>query len=212
MPKTLQAKEIDLAKLEELFAIAQSSDADFFDEWRDNLPKLNETEQLSLDDPKADYLHLSKHSLLEPLVKMVVLAPILKLAGFYRDPFYLKAEQVVNILSQDQDILIQGRIDSEPQPDVAILKWQDDFYISGHPTPSDIHWLIEISDTTIGIGRRVKVPLYAESGIVETWLVNLNKDCLEVYRGSEELILTRGDRIASLAFPDVVFAVTDILG
>jgi len=41
----------------------------------------------------------------------VQLAPILKLAGFYRDPFYLKAEQVVNILSQDQDILIQGRID-----------------------------------------------------------------------------------------------------
>jgi hypothetical protein len=35
----------------------------------------------------------------------------LKLAGFYRDPFYLKAEQVVNILSQDRDILVQGRID-----------------------------------------------------------------------------------------------------
>ncbi|BBC25717.1 type I restriction enzyme HsdR N-terminal domain-containing protein [Pseudanabaena sp. ABRG5-3] len=111
MPKTLQATEIDLAKLEELFAIAQSSDAEFFDEWRGDLPKLTENEQLSLDDLKTDYLHLSKHSLLEPLVKMVVLAPILKLAGFYRDPFYLKAEQVVNILSQDQDILIQGRID-----------------------------------------------------------------------------------------------------
>ena len=111
MPKTLQASEIDLARLEELFAIAQSRDADFFDEWRGNLPKLTETEQLSLDDLKTDYLHLSKHSLLEPLVKMVVLSPILKLAGFYRDPFYLKAEQVVNILSQDQDILVQGRID-----------------------------------------------------------------------------------------------------
>jgi Uma2 family endonuclease len=102
--------------------------------------------------------------------------------------------------------------DSEPQPDVAILKWQDDFYISGHPTASDIHWLIEVSDTTIGIDRRIKVPLYAESVIIETWLVNLNEDCLEVYRGSEELILQRGDRIASIAFPDVVFAVTDILG
>ena len=56
------------------------------------------------------------------------------------------------------------------------------------------------------------MPLYAESGIIETWLVNLNEDCLEVYRGSEELILQRGDRIASIAFPDVVFAVTDILG
>lgn len=106
--------------------------------------------------------------------------------------------------------------ESEPQPDVAVLKWQDDFYSSGHPTPSDIHWLIEVSDTTIAVDRRVKVPLYAESGIVETWLVNLNEDCLEVYRVNkgvnEELILRRGDRIASLAFPDVIFEVTDILG
>ncbi|MBU6187036.1 MAG: Uma2 family endonuclease, partial [Cyanobacteria bacterium REEB444] len=60
--------------------------------------------------------------------------------------------------------------------------------------------------------RRVKVPLYADSGILETWLVNLNEDCLEVYRGDEELILQKGDRITSLAFPDVVLAVTDILG
>jgi len=111
MTKTLQATDIDLAKLEELFAIAQSPDPEFFDEWCGDLPKLNELEQSTLDDLKADYLHLSKYSLLEPLVKMVVLSPILKLAGFYRSPFYLKAEQVVNILSQDQDILIQGRID-----------------------------------------------------------------------------------------------------
>lgn len=101
---------------------------------------------------------------------------------------------------------------SEPQPDLAILKWQDNFYQSGHPTPSDIYWLIEVSDTKIGVDRRVKVPLYADSGILETWLVNLNEDCLEVYRGDEELILQKGDTIASLAFPDVVLAVTDILG
>ena len=106
--------------------------------------------------------------------------------------------------------------ESEPQPDVAILRWRDDFYASGHPTQLDIYWLIEVSDTTIGIDRRIKVPLYAESSIRETWLVNLNEDCLEVYRASEgmneELILQRGDRIASLAFPEVSFAVTDILG
>jgi Uma2 family endonuclease len=102
--------------------------------------------------------------------------------------------------------------DSEPQPDVAILNWRNDFYEAGHPTASDIHWLIEVSDTTIGIDRRVKVPLYAESGILETWLVNLNDDCIEVYRDGKELILQRGDRIASLAFPNLEFAVADILG
>ena len=111
MPKTFQATEIDLAKLEELFRLEQSNDREFFREWRDNLPQLNETEQLTLDDLKTDYLHLAKHSLLEPIVKMVVLSPILKLAGFYRAPFYLKAEQSVTILSQEEEIIIQGRID-----------------------------------------------------------------------------------------------------
>jgi len=111
MSKTLQATEIDLAKLEELFRLEKSFDADFFWEWRDSLPHIKENEQLILDDVKTDYLHLSKHSLLEPIVKMVVLSPILKLAGFYRSPFYLKAEQSVSILSQEEEIVIQGRID-----------------------------------------------------------------------------------------------------
>ncbi len=110
MSKTLQATEIDLAKLEELFRLKQSRDREFFGEWRDNLSQLNENEKLTLDDLKADYLHLAKHSLLEPIVKMVVLSPILKLAGFYRAPFYLKAEQSVTILSQEENITIQGRI------------------------------------------------------------------------------------------------------
>ena len=111
MSKTLQATEIDLAKLEELFRLEKSFDTDFFWEWRDNLPHIKESEQLILDDVKTDYLHLSKHSLLEPIVKMVILSPILKLAGFYRSPFYLKAEQSVSILSQEEAIVIQGRID-----------------------------------------------------------------------------------------------------
>lgn len=111
MSKTLQATEIDLAKLEELFRLEKSFDTDFFWEWRDNLPHIKESEQLILDDVKTDYLHLSKHSLLEPIVKMVILSPILKLAGFYRSPFYLKAEQSISILSQEEAIAIQGRID-----------------------------------------------------------------------------------------------------
>ncbi|MBD2151404.1 restriction endonuclease subunit R [Pseudanabaena sp. FACHB-1277] len=111
MSKTLQATEIDLAKLEELFRLEKSFDTDFFWEWRDNLPHIKESEQLLLDDVKTDYLHLSKHSLLEPIVKMVILSPILKLAGFYRSPFYLKAEQSISILSQEEAIVIQGRID-----------------------------------------------------------------------------------------------------
>ena len=47
--------------------------------------------------------------------------------------------------------------ESEPQPDVMLLKWRDDFYRDGHPEPSDVLLLIEVSDTTIEYDRTTKL-------------------------------------------------------
>jgi hypothetical protein len=54
---------------------------------------------------------LSRYDLLEPIVKMVVLSPILRLAGFYREPFYVAAERKVELLSEDGDLLVRGNVD-----------------------------------------------------------------------------------------------------
>lgn len=62
---------------------------------------------------------------------------------------------------------------SEPQPDVSVLRRRADFYRKGHPTPSDIFLLIEVSDSTAESDEQIKVPLYAESGIPEVWVVDL---------------------------------------
>ena len=102
--------------------------------------------------------------------------------------------------------------DSEPQPDVAIVRWRDDFYLAGHPTPPDIYWVIEVADTTITYDRGVKVPLYLSAGIPEVWLVNLDEDCLEVYRQGEPQILRRGQTITPWQFPELVFKVAELLG
>ena len=75
-----------------------------------------------LDEVKGDYLHLSKYSLLEPIVKMVVLAPLLKLAGFYQAPFYVTAEKEVTLTSEDEDAVIQGKVD--------LLVFHPDFWIT----------------------------------------------------------------------------------
>ena len=32
---------------------------------------------------------------------------------------------------------------SEPEPDITLLVWKDDFYVSGHPGPQDVLLLIE---------------------------------------------------------------------
>ncbi len=102
--------------------------------------------------------------------------------------------------------------DSEPQPDVAIVRWRDDFYLAGHPTPPDIYWIIEVADTSIAYDREVKVPLYLAAGIPEVWLVNLDADCLEVYRREKQQILQRGQTLAPLQFPELVFTVDELLG
>jgi Uma2 family endonuclease len=102
--------------------------------------------------------------------------------------------------------------DSEPQPDVAIVRWRDDFYLAGHPTPPDIYWVIEVADTNIAYDREVKVPLYMPAGIPEVWLVNLDADCLEVYRQQGQQMLRRGQTITPLHFPELVFRVDELLG
>lgn len=70
---------------------------------------------------------------------------------------------------------------SEPQPDVALLRWRDDFYRRAHPTPANVLLVIEVADTTVDSDRRIKLPLYAKAGIREVWLVNLPEEKIELY-------------------------------
>jgi Uma2 family endonuclease len=70
---------------------------------------------------------------------------------------------------------------SEPQPDVSLLRWREDDYLEGHPTPADILFLIEVADTTVVKDKAVKIPLYARSGVPEAWLVNIEEAVVEIY-------------------------------
>lgn len=72
--------------------------------------------------------------------------------------------------------------DSQPQPDLLLLKWRADYYVSALPQPGDVLLLIEVSDATLHFDRDIKIPLYAKSGIPEVWLVNLEDATIEVYR------------------------------
>jgi Uma2 family endonuclease len=77
---------------------------------------------------------------------------------------------------------IQLEDNSEPQPDLVLLKPRSDFYANKHPQAKDILLLIEVSDSSLEYDRTVKIPLYAENQIGEVWLVDLNASCLEIYR------------------------------
>ncbi|QFS48082.1 type I restriction enzyme HsdR N-terminal domain-containing protein [Nostoc sphaeroides] len=111
MVQVIQGKDITLAQLIDEFGLHLADDELFFSEWQQDLPELSDLEKQSLNEVKAEYLHLSKYSILEPVVKMVVLSPLLRLAGFYQPPFYIASEQEVRIYSEDEGTIIRGRID-----------------------------------------------------------------------------------------------------
>ncbi|MDE2938484.1 MAG: Uma2 family endonuclease [Chloroflexota bacterium] len=118
-------------------------------------------------------------------------------------------------------VRVQGpiRLDngSELQPDVVLMRPRQDSYISGHPGPTDVLLVIEVSDTTLAHDREVKLNLYARANIPETWIMNLVEDCIEAFTGpgsdgyANHAIYRRGDRISPSTLPDVEFAVDDLL-
>jgi Uma2 family endonuclease len=80
-----------------------------------------------------------------------------------------------------QDPLVVGDF-SEPEPDIMLLKPQDDFYASAHPQASDVFLLIEVAASSVQIDRQVKLPVYASAGVPEVWIVNLPDHQIELYR------------------------------
>ena len=107
---------------------------------------------------------------------------------------------------------------SEPEPDVLLLKRKVDYYESGHPRPADVFLLIEVADSTIDSDRELKIPIYAEDGITEVWLIDINSACIEAYRnptveGYQDIQkFYRGQNLSILAFPDLSITVDEILG
>ena len=71
--------------------------------------------------------------------------------------------------------------DSEPQPDLFVVTERDDDYETAHPTPADVHLVVEIADSSLKHDREGKMPLYAAAGIREYWIVNLVDRQLERY-------------------------------
>ncbi len=100
-------------QVQEKLGLILTEDSQFFTEWMTEQPVLSAQEQLRLEEVRQNYLYqISEGILLEETVKMVVLSPLLELAGFYRSPYKLKTEVSVKIeVLGDNDEILSGRID-----------------------------------------------------------------------------------------------------
>jgi Uma2 family endonuclease len=107
---------------------------------------------------------------------------------------------------------------SEPEPDVALLRPREDFYSREHPGPADVLLVVEVSDASAEYDAGVKLPLYARAGIPETWLVDLSADTVEVHslpapdRYRKTLRARRGETLRSETVPGLEIAASDVLG
>ena len=72
--------------------------------------------------------------------------------------------------------------ESEPQPDVALLRPRTDFYASEPPGPPDVLLVIEVADTSLLYDRDFKAARYARGGIPEVWVVDLEGEQVHVFR------------------------------
>jgi Uma2 family endonuclease len=104
---------------------------------------------------------------------------------------------------------------TELQPDFAVVRYREDLYTGALPVPSDVHFLIEVSHSTLAYDRGAKLRTYASAGILEVWVVDVERKRVEAYTEpnagvyAKTRVAEHGDSLAPCAFPaDVIAAAT----
>jgi len=111
-----------LAEAEAKFGLQRSDDEQFFPEWLEGLPALTELELAELDVMRRRLsYHRADGDLLEGAVTLLVASPLLEIAGFYDPPFKMRSEMAIDLLIDDGEELLRGRID--------ILILQNQFWV-----------------------------------------------------------------------------------
>ena len=105
---------------------------------------------------------------------------------------------------------------SEPEPDIAVVRLPESIYRSHHPYPQDIYWLIEISNKTLKKDTEDKIITYARNGIPEYWVIDLvNKKLIthtQIQNNSYSLVTEhRTGTVFSLAFPNIEISLNKLL-
>ncbi len=102
---------------------------------------------------------------------------------------------------------------SMPEPDVAIVP--PGTYLDAHPTEA---WLIvEVAESSLRKDRVLKSRLYAECGVPEYWVIDVDTNVVEVRTQIQSGAYTRvetygkGARITLVHFPDVVIEASHVL-
>lgn len=106
--------------------------------------------------------------------------------------------------------------DSEPEPDLAVVRAQD--AESGERHPRTALFVVEVAGESLPLDRQAKAVLYARAGIPEYWIVNLGESTVEVRREPDpasgtyrtRTVARGGETLIAGTVPGLAVAVADL--
>ncbi|MGF1538427.1 MAG: restriction endonuclease subunit R [Elainellaceae cyanobacterium] len=113
MANTVAVSRLTLPEIIEKQGLRLAHDPQFFTEWQAPRPGISPQERHYLGQVEQDYFdQLRRGTLSEGLIKLVIISPLLHLAGFYRAPYQVKLEEPVQVELTEQNETWRGRIDA----------------------------------------------------------------------------------------------------
>lgn len=137
-----------------------------------------------------EYYEMARVGLIDPDARVeliegeaVAMAPIEIAHGYVVD---VLNEKVRTVVRESAHVRTQGALrlsnQTELLPDLSVLKLPSEQYRERQASASDALLLIEVSEATLRIDLRVKVPLYARYGVPELWIIDLENRCVRFLR------------------------------
>ncbi|MEH2000860.1 MAG: restriction endonuclease subunit R [Nostoc sp.] len=142
----LNARNLSLEEVQRLFGF-QKQYSDSFSNYL-SLEPLTEAEQQELKQIQHDFdRYLTAGKVSEGQVKFLAVAPLLRLAGFYRYPIEIILEEnIADIEVEDEEIKIKGRFDL-----LAISK-------AKHTKPQTYFWILLVESKNSQIDISIGLP------------------------------------------------------
>jgi Uma2 family endonuclease len=172
-----------------------------------------------------DYDRMSDLGILNPSERTELIAGQIVLMVAKGTAHVVSLQLLANVLQQQlgdtalirtQDPVVLDDF-SEPEPDLAIVKGNILDYTDHHPLPHDLYLVVEVANSTLKYDCEVKDKLYAQAGIPEYWVIDLQDRQVHVFREPtptgyrQQFLLTELQSISALEFPEIAFSIASIL-
>lgn len=136
----------------------------------------------------AQYQRMAELGILGPEDKVELLEGyvVLKMA---RNPPHDSTIQrvqrtIYRFLPAGWDLRVQSAVtlsDSVPEPDFALVRGDHRTYMTRHPSPADIGLIVEVANTSLDRDIEEKSEVYARSGIVAYWVIDVANSLVHVF-------------------------------